>query len=56
MAKHSELHLLEMAADLTKAAFQHPSTDYIVNKPDDVTNFIQAVYDKLKSINDSISD
>lgn len=56
MSKYREAKLLEMAVDLTKAAFQHPSTDYLMHEAEQAANFIQAVYDKLKEINDSFSD
>ena len=47
--------LLEMAVEITKSALESPTGNVReVGKPDDTVAFLQAVYDKLVEINESV--
>lgn len=57
MAVFQEHELLTMAVEITEKTLEGASVNghTIVNLPDMTTDYIQAVYDKLKEINDSMS-
>ena len=53
--KMNESDLLQIAVEVTKVAIGASSANLReVGKPGDTTAYLQAVYDKLKEINDSI--
>lgn len=50
--KHTETDLLDKTVEITVAAVSAAPS---VSQPENVANLIQAVFDKLKQINDSLS-